>query len=111
MGTQAILANYNDYVEDVESLRVRPIISGFVLYSVRRKRFLAHVASNPGGYLGKRPALPPQLQQAIQNSQFSATLLVEPGLTTSKWAGPICSAGASSMGRSRPRFPAASSSG
>jgi hypothetical protein len=76
-----IHTNYNDYVEDVDGLRVRPIISGFVLYSVRRKRFLAHVASNPGGYLGNRPALPEQLQKAIQNSQFSATLLIEPGLT------------------------------
>ncbi len=74
-------ANYNDYVEDVEGMRVRPVVSGFVLYSVRRRRFLAHVASNPGGYLGERPALPPQLQKALENSQFSATLLLEPGLT------------------------------
>ena len=36
--------------------------------------------SNPNGFLGNRPILPDLVQEAIRGSQFSATLLVEPGL-------------------------------
>ena len=72
--------NYNDYLESLEDIAQRPVVSGFILYSARRKRFLAHVASNPGGYIGTHPALPPPLKKAIQNAQVSATLLMEPGL-------------------------------
>ena len=72
--------NYYDYVTNDKGLREKPLFSGFVLLSPRQKRFLAHIASNPEGHLGSRPALPEFIQSAIRNGQFSATLLVEPGL-------------------------------
>jgi hypothetical protein len=62
-----------------------PLVSGFVLLSVRQKRFLAHLASNPDGHLGTseyplKPPLPEFMVRALRNVQFSATLLIEPGL-------------------------------
>jgi hypothetical protein len=71
--------NYNDY-RVKESLRSRPLLSGFVLLSPRKKRLLAHFASNPGAEFGDHPPLPEFIKRAIRNSQFSATLLLEPGL-------------------------------
>jgi len=71
--------NYNDYLTR-ESLRSRPLLSGFVLLSPRRKRFLAHLSSNPGAEFGDHPPLPGFVKQAILQSNFSATLLIEPGL-------------------------------
>jgi hypothetical protein len=71
--------NYNDY-RVKESLRTRPLLSGFVLLSPRKKRFLAHFASNPGAEFGDHPPLPEFIKRAIRNSRFSATLLIEPGL-------------------------------
>ncbi len=71
--------NYNDYRE-TESLRTRPLLSGFVLLSPRKKRLLAHFASNPGAEFGDHPPLPEFIKRAIRNSRFSATLLIEPGL-------------------------------
>ncbi len=71
---------YYDYVQDVEGLRERPLLSGFVLLSVRQKRFLAQLSSNPNGSLGTRPPLPSFVESAVTNGQFSATLLIEPGL-------------------------------
>jgi hypothetical protein len=73
-------ANYYDYVSNYKGLRERPFLSGFVLLSPRQKRFLAHVASNPNGQLGPHPPLPEFVEKALQGVQFSATLLVEPGL-------------------------------
>ncbi|WNG48138.1 hypothetical protein F0U60_31355 [Archangium minus] len=73
-------ANYYDYVSNYKGLRERPFLSGFVLLSPRQKRFLAHVASNPNGQLGPHPPLPEFVEKALQSVQFSATLLVEPGL-------------------------------
>jgi len=72
--------NYNDY-RTKESLRTRPLMSGFVLLSPRQRRFLAHFASNPGAEFGDHPpTLPEFIKQAIRQSYFSATLLIEPGL-------------------------------
>jgi hypothetical protein len=75
-----LFANYYDYVTDYKGLREKPLFSGFMLLSPRQKRFLAHVASNPGGQFGNHPPMPDMVQQAISKSQFSATMLVEPGL-------------------------------
>lgn len=72
--------NYYGFVEDVDGLRERPLFTGFVLLSVRQKRFLAQVASNPDGSLGNLPPLPEFVEQAVRNGQFSATFLIEPGL-------------------------------
>jgi hypothetical protein len=71
---------YYDYVKNVDNLRERPLLSGFVLLSVRQKRFLAQVSSNPNGSLGIRPRLPSFIESAVTKGQFSATLLIEPGL-------------------------------
>ncbi|NJL47091.1 MAG: hypothetical protein HC929_05765 [Leptolyngbyaceae cyanobacterium SM2_5_2] len=75
-----INSNYYDYVNDVNELRERPLFSGFVLLSVRQKRFLAQISSNPNGSLGTRPPLPVFVEQAVANGQFSATILIEPAL-------------------------------
>lgn len=75
-----LFANYYDYVTDFKGLREKPVVSGFVLLSPRKKRFLVHVASNPGGQFGNHPPMPDLVQKALANSQFSATLLIEPGL-------------------------------
>ncbi len=72
--------NYWDYVTDNQNLRESPLFSGFVLLSPHQKRLLAHLASNPDGKIGPHPPLPDYIQKAIANSQFSVTLLVEPGL-------------------------------
>jgi hypothetical protein len=75
--------NYYDYYTNGEGkaqIKNSPLFSGFVLLSPRQKRLLAHVASNPNGFLGNRPELPPLIQKAIRGGQFSATLLIEPGL-------------------------------
>ena len=78
--------NYGTFIQarnDNKSLA--PLVSGFVLLSVRQKRFLAHLASNPDGHLGTttyplKPPLPEFTKRALSNVQFSATLLIEPGL-------------------------------
>jgi hypothetical protein len=75
-----INTNYHDYFINNEGIREKPLLSGFVLLSPRQKRFLAHVASNPNGRLGPHPPLPDFIQTAISGAQFSATLLIEPGL-------------------------------
>ena len=40
---------------------------------------LAHLASNPEGYIGDNPPLPDPVKDAIKSVRFSATLLIEPG--------------------------------
>ncbi len=72
--------NYNDYVTDKDGARENPILSGFVLLSPRQKRFLAHISKPEGGKPGTHPPLPDFVRDAIANSRFSATLLIEPGL-------------------------------
>lgn len=73
-----INTNYNDYV--TAETKPNPLVTGFVILSARQKRLLAHVASNPDGDLGDRPKVPEFVKKAVKNVQFSATLLIEPGL-------------------------------
>ncbi|HEY9816543.1 MAG TPA: hypothetical protein V6D20_12210, partial [Candidatus Obscuribacterales bacterium] len=72
--------NYWGFVNDVDGLRERPLLSGFVLLSVRQKRFIAQISSNPDGSLGHLIPIPPMVERIVNNGQFSATLLIEPGL-------------------------------
>ncbi|MEU4821262.1 hypothetical protein AB0H37_05240 [Actinomadura sp. NPDC023710] len=72
--------NYADYVDNKDGVRENPILSGFVLLSPRQKRFLAHISKPEGGKPGNHPPLPDFVRDAIANSRFSATLLIEPGL-------------------------------
>jgi hypothetical protein len=74
-----LMTNYDEFISN-ERLRGRPLFSGFVLLSTRQKRFLAHLASNPDAELGGHPGLPDFFTEAIKSCQFSATLLIEPGL-------------------------------
>ncbi|MBE9225289.1 hypothetical protein IQ264_07565 [Phormidium sp. LEGE 05292] len=71
--------NY-DYYYNNKNIHSKPLFSGFALLSPRQKRFLAQLSSNPEGFTGANPPLPEFIESAIKNSQFSATLLVEPGL-------------------------------
>ncbi|MEO0757481.1 MAG: hypothetical protein AAFY78_11475 [Cyanobacteria bacterium J06648_16] len=76
-----INTSYGMFVKERdEGNNLEPLFSGFVFLWPRQKRFLAHLASNPNGHLGSRPPLPAFAQSAIRSSQFSATLLIEPGL-------------------------------
>ncbi len=72
--------NYNDFVLGENRVRERPLMTGFVLLSPRQKRFLANISSNSDGLVGKHPPFPNFIEQAIENSSFSITLLIEPGL-------------------------------
>jgi hypothetical protein len=77
-----INTSYGMYVKERnEGNELEPLFSGFVFLWPRQKRFLAHLASNPNGHLGSNPPLPDFVQSAIRSAQFSATLLIEPGLT------------------------------
>lgn len=71
--------NYNDYLTK-DSLRTRPLLSGFMVLSPRQKRLLAHLASNSGAEFGDHPPLPSFLKDAIRESRYTATILIEPGL-------------------------------
>jgi len=72
--------NYNDYYENADNIRNYPLMSGFVHLDPINKRFLASAATNPDGKLGQHPPFPPFMEMALKNSQFSMTLLIEPGL-------------------------------
>ncbi|NMF82836.1 hypothetical protein [Nodosilinea sp. P-1105] len=72
--------NYWGFVTNQQGLRERPLFSGFVLLSVRQKRFIAQISSNPDGSLGHLVPVPPMVERIVNNGQFSATLLIEPGL-------------------------------
>ena len=75
-----IYTNYNDFLVK-PGLKDNPLVSGFVLLSPAKKRFLAHFSSNHnGGDFGDHPPLFAFLQKALRDSYFSATLLIEPGL-------------------------------
>jgi hypothetical protein len=72
--------NYNDFDSNNQGLRSRPLFIGFVLLSPRQKRFLAHLGTSAEGKVGPHPDLPKFIKEAIEAAQFSATLLIEPGL-------------------------------
>lgn len=75
-----LATNYHSFLNDKNSVKDHPLVSGFALLSPRQKRFLAHFASNQDATFGDNPPLPPLLKDALKNSRFSATLLIEPNL-------------------------------
>ncbi|MBE9067947.1 hypothetical protein IQ260_14935 [Leptolyngbya cf. ectocarpi LEGE 11479] len=84
-----INTNYYGFDNDINGLRTRPLFSGFILLSVRQRRFIAQLSSNPDGSLGNLPAFPDFIEEAIVGSgQFSATLLIEPGLVHAEMGWP-----------------------
>ena len=78
-----LFTNYYSFKQDpqtTDNLPSRPLFTGFILYSPRKKRLLAQLASNPDGHPGVNPPMPAFFQEAIKNGKFAATLLLEPGL-------------------------------
>ncbi|MBL0189314.1 MAG: hypothetical protein IPP97_26665 [Candidatus Obscuribacter sp.] len=80
--------NYHDFNVNEGGIREHPLFLGFVYLSPRQRRLLANVSTNPGGKVGKHPELPEFVRKAITATQFSATLLVEPGLFHSELGWP-----------------------
>ncbi|HYE17542.1 MAG TPA: hypothetical protein VEA69_03805 [Tepidisphaeraceae bacterium] len=78
--------NYHDFHKSVigkgepANLHEQPLLSGFALLSPRQRRFLANLSSNPNAEFGDHPPFPGFLKTALRQSQFTATLLIEPGL-------------------------------
>jgi len=76
-----INTNYADFLDtETNDITGKPMVTGFIILQTRQKRFLAHVASQPDGELGQHPDTPDFVKDAIKGTQFSATLLIEPGL-------------------------------
>ncbi len=75
-----LATNYHSFLNDKNAVKDHPLVSGFALLSPRQKRFLAHFASNQDAAFGDNPPLPKLLKDALKNSRFSATLLIEPNL-------------------------------
>jgi len=76
--------NYHDFLtadpDENDSLRVRPLLTGIVLLQPRRRRFLARLRSSEKPAFGEHPPVWPMLKKAVEQSYFSSTLLIEPGL-------------------------------
>ncbi len=71
----------DDFFENVEDMRKRPLALGFMAYSAPKSRLLIHAAKGKNPYLGKQPAaLKNFLEEMLNNSHFEATFLSEPGL-------------------------------
>jgi len=75
-----IFTNYYDFDTDHNDVRARPLLFGYAMFQPRKKRLLAHAASNRNPAFGGNPPLWPFLEEAFKSSYFSATLLIEPGL-------------------------------
>jgi hypothetical protein len=72
----------DDFFENEENMRERPLATGFFAFSAAQNRLLAHVRKNQDPYLGsdKDQPIPYLLKLALEKSYFEATLLIEPGL-------------------------------
>ena len=61
--------NTNYYTYDKNEggkVKEHPFVSGFIILVPRRKRFLAHVASNKNAYIGDTPPLPDLVKAALK---------------------------------------------
>ncbi|MER8910970.1 hypothetical protein NKH99_25465 [Mesorhizobium sp. M0854] len=71
----------DDFFLNKESMRSRPLASGFMIYSAPQNRFLAHAAKGPDPYMGpKDKPVPEIVKDILRKVHFEATLLIEPGL-------------------------------
>ncbi len=71
----------DDFFENVENMRTRPLATGFMIYSAPKSRLLIHAAKGQNPYLGpKDKPVPESVKKILDNSHFEATLLSEPGL-------------------------------
>ncbi|MBH5386662.1 hypothetical protein [Bradyrhizobium diversitatis] len=72
----------DDFFEDAEAMRSRPLALGFVSYQPSKSRLLAHAAKGKNPYFGRaddRP-VPDQVIKILDDSHFEATFLSEPGV-------------------------------
>jgi hypothetical protein len=72
-----LFTNYYDYATQPG---IQPFMSAFVLLSPRQRMLLAHMQTNPNATIGGSPQLPQFVKDALTSCQFSATLLMRPGL-------------------------------
>ncbi len=73
----------DDFFEDREGMRKRPLALGFMAYSAPKSRLLIHAAKGKNPYLGPKKEeteLRKFLAEMLDNSHFEATFLSEPGL-------------------------------
>ncbi|WP_353646189.1 hypothetical protein [Mesorhizobium sp. WSM2239] len=71
----------DDFFENREGMRNRPLALGFMIYSAPKSRLLIHAAKGKNPYLGpKDQPVPETVKKILDNSHFEATFLSEPGL-------------------------------
>ncbi|MGR5550683.1 hypothetical protein [Vibrio sp. DNB22_12_1] len=71
----------DDFFNDTDGMRNRPLARGFMIYSAPQRRFLVHAAKHDNPYLGKpNDPWPKEIHGLFKNSHFEATMLIEPGL-------------------------------
>lgn len=72
----------DDFFENREGMRARPLAQGFIAYSAPQNRLLAHARKSSDPYLGPRDEapFPMVLKAALDAVDYDVTLLVEPGL-------------------------------
>lgn len=71
----------DDWFEDHDGMRSRPLALGFMIYSAPKNRLLIHAAKGKNPYLGrKNQPVPEQVKKILDRSHFEATFLSEPGL-------------------------------
>jgi hypothetical protein len=75
-----IAANYADWEKSGASWSNQPSLTGYIYISAPKQTFLGRLVSDPKGYIGQHPVLPPQLVQAFRQVKFSSTLYIRPGL-------------------------------
>ena len=84
VGRAWLWANYYDYDSDLADdggpFRTRPLFAGFLLLSPRKKHFLANLSSSPDPAFGEQGKALSWLRPILKGSNYTATLLVEPGL-------------------------------
>lgn len=85
VGRSWLWTNYHDFYHDAAAgdergLKQHPLLTGFLLLSPRKKRFLANLSSHQDAKFGASSKLPAVIEEAVKSSKFSATLLIEPGL-------------------------------
>lgn len=70
-----------DFFNDEEGMRHRPLARGFTIYSAPQRRFLVHAAKGMNPYIGKKDdPWPEQVVKILDSVHFEATMLIEPGL-------------------------------
>ncbi|WP_299703272.1 hypothetical protein [uncultured Tateyamaria sp.] len=77
-----LAVNYHDWFSSLatESWKEEPTFRGYLYFSVPRKEFLARFIADGKGHIGDHPELDKNFKKALQNTRYSATLYIRPGL-------------------------------